>query len=143
LKLEITESILMDKCSAAMALLEELKAREIQFSIDDFGTGYSSLAYLQSLPIDTLKIDRSFINGIEHREKNLEITQTIITLAHSLKLDVIAEGVETQAQLDILRSLGCDYAQGYFFSRPLDEQAVVAFMTETTSSRTSLFLNRA
>ena len=142
LKLEITESILMDKGSAAMALLEQLKAREIQFSIDDFGTGYSSLSYLQSLPIDTLKIDRSFVNGIEHREKNLEITQTIIALAHSLKLDVIAEGVETQAQLDILRSLGCDYAQGYFFSRPLDEQAVVAFMAEATSSRTSLFLNR-
>ena len=131
LKLEITESILMNKRSTATALLEQLKARHIQLSIDDFGTGYSSLSYLQSLTIDTLKIDRSFINGIEKREKNLEITQTIINLAHSLKLDVVAEGVETQEQLDILRSLGCEYAQGYFFSRPLDEQAVVAFMTQS------------
>lgn len=133
LKLEITESILMNKGSAATALLGELKARQIQLSIDDFGTGYSSLSYLQSLPIDTLKIDRSFINGIERREKNLEITQTIINLAHSLKLDVVAEGVETQEQLDILRSLSCEYAQGYFFSRPLDEQAIVAFMTQSNA----------
>jgi EAL domain-containing protein (putative c-di-GMP-specific phosphodiesterase class I) len=137
LKLEITESMLMEKGSAATALLGQLKARQIQLSIDDFGTGYSSLAYLQSLPIDTLKIDRSFISGIEHREKNLEITQTIITLAHSLKLDVVAEGVETEAQLDIVRSLGCEYGQGYLFSRPLDEQAAVAFMTEVTSSQKS------
>lgn len=133
LKLEITESILMHKGSAATALLGQLKARQIQLSIDDFGTGYSSLSYLQSLPIDTLKIDRSFVNGIERREKNLEITQTIINLAHSLKLDVVAEGVETQEQLDILRSLGCEYAQGYFFSRPLDEQAIVAFMTQSNA----------
>ena len=133
LKLEITESILMHKGSAATALLEQLKARQIQLSIDDFGTGYSSLSYLQSLPIDTLKIDRSFVNGIERREKNLEITQTIINLAHSLKLDVVAEGVETQEQLDILRSLDCEYAQGYFFSRPIDEQAIVAFMTQSNS----------
>ena len=130
LKLEITESILMDKGSADMVLLEQLKARKIKLSIDDFGTGYSSLSYLQSLPIDTLKIDRSFINGIEHRRKNLEIVQTIITLAHSLKLEVVAEGVETQEQLDILRALGCEYGQGYFFSRPLDEQSVVAFVTD-------------
>lgn len=131
LKLEITESILMDKGSAATTLLGQLKARQILLSIDDFGTGYSSLSYLQSLPIDTLKIDRSFINGIEQRQKNLEITQTIINLAHSLKLDVVAEGVETQEQLDLLRSLDCEYAQGYLFSRPLDEQAVVAFMTQS------------
>ena len=133
LKLEITESILMDKGSAATALLGQLKARQIKLSIDDFGTGYSSLSYLQSLPIDTLKIDRSFVNGIERREKNLEITQTIINLAHSLKLDVVAEGVETQEQLDILRSLDCEYAQGYFFSRPIDEQAIVAFLTQSNA----------
>lgn len=129
LKLEITESILMEKGSAAIALLGQFKAKHIQLSIDDFGTGYSSLAYLQSFPIDTLKIDRSFINGIEHNEKNLDITRTIITLAHSLELDVIAEGVETQEQVEILRSLGCEYGQGYLFSPPLDEQAAVAFIT--------------
>ena len=130
LNLEITESILMARGSAATELLDQLKARQIQFSIDDFGTGYSSLAYLQSLQIDTLKIDRSFINEIAHQKKNLEITQTIINLAHSLKLDVVAEGVETQAQLEILRSLGCEFGQGYLFSRPLDEQAVVALMKQ-------------
>ena len=128
LKLEITESILMDKESEATALLNQLKQRQIQLSIDDFGTGYSSLAYLQSFPIDTLKIDRSFISGIEHQEKNLDITRTIITLAHSLSLDVIAEGVETQQQLEILRALGCEYGQGYLFSPPLDGSAVVNFM---------------
>lgn len=118
LKLEITESILMDKESEATAVLAQLKQREIQLSIDDFGTGYSSLAYLQSFPIDTLKIDRSFISGIEQQDKNLDITRTIIALAHSLELDAIAEGVETQEQLEILRSLGCEYGQGYLFSPP-------------------------
>jgi diguanylate cyclase (GGDEF)-like protein len=130
LKLEITESILMDKESEAKAVLEQLKQRQIQLSIDDFGTGYSSLAYLQSFPIDTLKIDRSFISGIEQQEKNLDITRTIITLAHSLELDAIAEGVETQEQLDILRALGCEYGQGYFFSPPLAGEAVVNFIAE-------------
>ncbi|HAX75018.1 MAG TPA: GGDEF domain-containing response regulator [Cyanobacteria bacterium UBA11372] len=130
LKLEITESILMDKESEAKAVLDQLKQRQIQLSIDDFGTGYSSLAYLQSFPIDTLKIDRSFISGIEQQEKNLDITRTIITLAHSLELDAIAEGVETPAQLDILRALGCEYAQGYLFSPPLEGSAVVNFMAQ-------------
>lgn len=130
LKLEITESILMDKESEAKAVLEQLKQRQIQLSIDDFGTGYSSLAYLQSFPIDTLKIDRSFISGIEQQEKNLDITRTIITLAHSLELDAIAEGVETQEQLEILRALGCEYGQGYLFSPPLECQAVVNFMAK-------------
>ncbi|MFB2979007.1 EAL domain-containing protein [Microseira sp. BLCC-F43] len=130
LKLEITESILMDKESEATAVLDQLKQRQIQLSIDDFGTGYSSLAYLQSFPIDTLKIDRSFISGIEQQETNLDITRTIITLAHTLELDVIAEGVETQEQLDILRALGCEYGQGYLFSPPLEGAAVVNFMAE-------------
>jgi EAL domain-containing protein (putative c-di-GMP-specific phosphodiesterase class I) len=110
-----------------------LKARQIQLSIDDFGTDYSSLAYLQSLPLNTLKIERSFVSGIEHCQKKLQITQTIITLAHSLNLDVVAEGVETQTQLDILRSLGCEYGQGYLFSRSLNEQAIVAFMTKVST----------
>ena len=130
LKLEITESILMDKESEAKAVLDQLKQRQIQLSIDDFGTGYSSLAYLQSFPIDTLKIDRSFISGIEQQEKNLDITRTIITLAHSLELDAIAEGVETPAQLEILRALGCEYGQGYLFSPPLEGSAVVNFMAK-------------
>lgn len=130
LKLEITESILMDKESEATAVLAQLKQREIQLSIDDFGTGYSSLAYLQSFPIDTLKIDRSFISGIEQQDKNLDITRTIIALAHSLELDAIAEGVETQEQLEILRSLGCEYGQGYLFSPPLEGAAVVNLLTQ-------------
>lgn len=131
LKLEITESILVEHGSSATALLEQLKARQIQLSIDDFGTGYSSLAYLQSFPIDALKIDRSFINGLESKKKNIDITKAIITLAHSLGLDVIAEGVETEEQLEILRSLGCEGGQGYLFSQPLDAEAVAVFMAQT------------
>lgn len=130
LKLEITESILMDKESEATAVLAQLKQRQIQLSIDDFGTGYSSLAYLQSFPIDTLKIDRSFISGIEQQDKNLDITRTIIALAHSLELDAIAEGVETQEQLEILRSLGCEYGQGYLFSPPLEGAAVLNYLAQ-------------
>lgn len=128
LKLEITETVLMSNNTAAIALLEQLKQRQIQLSIDDFGTGYSSLSYLQRLPIDTLKIDRSFISGIDSNRKNFSLAKTIITLAHSLGLDVIAEGIETPQQRDLLRSLDCEYGQGYLFSRPLDGQGVIEFM---------------
>ncbi|MGK7904969.1 MAG: EAL domain-containing protein [Hormoscilla sp.] len=128
LKLEITESILMQNGSAAIALLEQFKQRQIQLSMDDFGTGYSSFSYLQRLPIDTLKLDRSFVDNIEGNGKDFDIAKTIITLAHSLGLDVIAEGIETPQQRDILRSLDCEYGQGYLFSRPLDGQGVIDLM---------------
>jgi diguanylate cyclase (GGDEF)-like protein len=128
LKLEITESVLMENAVAAKAVLEKLQARQIRVCLDDFGTGYSSLSYLHRLPINTLKVDRSFVGNLELDEKNLNIVKAIITLAQSLGLDVIAEGVETPQQVEVLRSLGCEYGQGYYFSRPLDEKAAIDFL---------------
>jgi len=123
LKLEITESTLMENTSAVTRVLEQLKEREIKLCLDDFGTGYSSLSYLRYLPVDTVKIDRSFI-GPEINNTNYDIVKAIVNLAHSLGLDVIAEGIETEAQLEILRSLGCEYGQGYFFAYPLNSKDV-------------------
>ncbi|OCR02177.1 diguanylate cyclase [Oscillatoriales cyanobacterium USR001] len=122
LKLEITESMFMENAGAASQLLEELKAKQIQFCIDDFGKGYSSLSYLHHLPIDTLKIDREFISGMVFDSKDFDIVKTIIILAHSLGLDVVAEGIETREQFNRLRELGCEYGQGFFFSRPLETE---------------------
>lgn len=129
-KLEVTESILMKNGELAIETLAKLRANGIQICIDDFGTGYSSLAYLHILPIDTVKIDRSFVNQMTEDSRNLDIMETIITLAHRLDLDVIAEGVETQAQRDILRSLHCEYGQGYFFSKPLPPKEIVNWIRQ-------------
>ena len=123
LKLEITESVIMQNAACGTAMLEQLKALGVQLSIDDFGTGYSSLARLHQLPIDTLKIDRSFVSRMGNDGESLEIIRTIIKLAHSLEMDVIAEGVETPQDLSQLRSLQCEYGQGYFFSKPVDSYA--------------------
>ncbi|MUG99880.1 EAL domain-containing protein [Scytonema sp. UIC 10036] len=128
LKLEITESMLVDSTRQVSVILEQLQARNIQLSLDDFGTGYSCFSYLHSLPVDNLKIDRSFVNQIIGNQKKSGIVRAIITLARDLELKVIAEGVETRGQLDILRDLGCDYAQGYFFSKPLETKAVDTFL---------------
>jgi len=130
LKLELTETCLMENTDVIQGILEELKSRSIQLLIDDFGTGYSSLSYLQRLPVDTLKIDRSFVTGIEHNSRHLDITRAIITLAHSLGMDVVAEGLENQRQVEILADLGCEYGQGYYFSPPLPESAVIPFLEE-------------
>ncbi|MGA9383267.1 MAG: EAL domain-containing protein [Phormidium sp.] len=124
-KLEVTESVLMKNGEVALETLAKLRANGIQICIDDFGTGYSSLAYLHLLPIDTVKIDRSFVNQMTKDARNLDIVETIITLAHRLDLNVIAEGVETEAQRDILRNLHCEYGQGYFFARPLHPQTII------------------
>lgn len=132
LKLEITETMLMENASSATAVLKQLQQRQIQVCIDDFGKGYSSLSYLHQLPINTLKIDRSFINCIEMGGKNSEIVRAIVTLAHNLGLDVVAEGVETLQQCQELQTLGCEYGQGYFFSRPLDNEAVINLMGSLT-----------
>ncbi len=123
LKLEITESALMNNASSGTVMLEQLKTLGVQLSIDDFGTGYSSLARLHQLPIDTLKIDRSFVNQINDDSDSLAIVRAIVTLAHTLNMDVIAEGVETLQQLSQLRSLQSEYGQGYFFSKPVDSKA--------------------
>lgn len=122
LKLEITESGLLKNATSGTEILQELKTLGVKLSIDDFGTGYSSLARLHQLPIDTLKIDRSFVSRMGNEGESLEIIRAIMMLAHSLEMDVIAEGVETQEQLSRLRSLNCEYGQGYFFSRPVDSK---------------------
>ncbi len=129
LKLEITESTLMENTSAVTNVLEQLKARNIKLCIDDFGIGYSSLSYLRYLPVDTVKIDRSFICH-ENCQKNLDIVKAIVNLAHNLGLDVIAEGIETETQLNILRSLGCEYGQGYLFSQPLNHEAMIGLLRQ-------------
>jgi EAL domain-containing protein (putative c-di-GMP-specific phosphodiesterase class I) len=123
LKLEITESAIMQNAASGTAMLKQLKALGVQLSIDDFGTGYSSLARLHQLPIDTLKIDRSFVSRMANDGESLEIIRAIITLAHTLDMDVIAEGAETSQELAQLRSLQCEYGQGYFFSKPVDSYA--------------------
>lgn len=128
LKLEITESALMENAAAATEVLEELRARNIHLCVDDFGTGYSSLSYLQSLPVSTLKIDRSFVSRLSAEKQNSEIVRAIVMLAHHLKMGVVAEGVETEEQLLQLLSLQCDFGQGYFFSKPIDKQAAEALI---------------
>jgi diguanylate cyclase (GGDEF)-like protein len=120
IRLEITETMLMDRCERTMELLYKLKEQKVQLSIDDFGTGYSSLSYLHRFPIDSLKIDRSFVNLINSNYESCEIVKTIITLAHSLGIIAIAEGVETPHQLQHLKDLGCDKAQGYFFAKAVN-----------------------
>jgi len=123
LKLEITESVVMEDAEAATVMLQNLKDLGVQISIDDFGTGYSSLSYLHHFPINTLKIDRSFVNRMGINDDTSEIVQAIISLAHSLHMDVVAEGIETPQQLSQLRALHCEQGQGYLFSKPLDNEA--------------------
>lgn len=119
LKLEITESAVMGNAEAAIQMLKQLKTLGVRLSIDDFGTGYSSLSYLHRFPIDTLKIDRSFVSTMEDGSENGEIVRTVIALAKALGMNVVAEGIETVHQLHQLRVLNCEYGQGYLFSRPV------------------------
>ncbi len=118
LKLEITESTAMENAEHTINVLQKLKQIGVQLSIDDFGTGYSSLSHLHRLPFDTLKIDRSFVCRVGERGENSEVLQTVISLAKNLKMRVIAEGIETPAQLAVLQNLGCDYGQGYLLAKP-------------------------
>jgi EAL domain-containing protein (putative c-di-GMP-specific phosphodiesterase class I) len=122
--LEITESALMDDPALALAHLGELAALGIKLSIDDYGVGQASLAYLKILPVDELKLDRSFITDIDREPRNAAIVQSTIMLSHALGLSVVAEGVETEAELAWLRAHGCNVAQGYFISRPLGAERV-------------------
>ena len=120
LEIEITETILMEYNDKALAKFNQLSEMEISIAIDDFGTGYSSLAQLgQSLPVNVLKIDKSFIDKIELEFSHSMITKSIIDIGHNLGLNVIAEGVETQAQLEFLKKNHCDFVQGYYFARPM------------------------
>ena len=124
LRLEITERILVDSEKNTRHNLSEIKRRQIKLSIDDFGTGYSCLSYLHRLPIDNLKIDRSFINNLNSDRESFEIIKSIIALAHSLNMEAIAEGVETIEQINNLQKLGCQYAQGFYYARPLTSQNI-------------------
>ena len=119
LELEITESLIMEDVKRSTEVLLAIRAMGVSIAIDDFGTGFSSLSYLSKLPVDTLKIDRSFVNDMSEGPDGLTLVSTIISLAHSLKLKVVAEGVETEEQSRLLRLLKCDEMQGYFFSRPV------------------------
>jgi EAL domain-containing protein (putative c-di-GMP-specific phosphodiesterase class I) len=135
LKLEITEGVIMRDVEATIKTLEQLKELGVQIAIDDFGTGYSSLASLKRLPLDVLKIDRSFINGIGHDPEDTAIVRAIISMAKSLHLSVTGEGIETAEQAALLRRWACELGQGYFFSRPLDTSALTEFLR--TTGRTS------
>lgn len=128
LELEITESMMMGDMEKVLRILSELKEMKIQLAVDDFGTGYSSLGYLRRFPIDRLKIDRSFIDDVPTSQHDATIAKAIISLAHNLSLEVIAEGVETPAQLGFLAANECDEIQGYLLSRPLDEKALTRFV---------------
>ena len=119
LKLEITESLLVRGPEKVIPIMNELVALGFNLSLDDFGTGYSSLAYLKKFPITTLKIDRSFVIGVPDEENDCAIAQAIVTMGKQLRQEIVAEGVETQAQMKFLRSLGCDQLQGYLFSPPI------------------------
>jgi diguanylate cyclase (GGDEF)-like protein/PAS domain S-box-containing protein len=130
LKLEITESTIMENVDSAKVMLHELQALGIRLSIDDFGTGYSSLGHLYRFPIDTLKIDRSFVDGVDSDAEKMEIIQTVVTLAWNLGMDVVAEGVETMKQLAQLKALQCESGQGYLFSKPLAVDSATAFLNQ-------------
>ena len=118
LNLEITETVVTENAERACTTLRELRALGIHLSIDDFGTGYSSLSYLHRFPVNTLKIDRSFISNMADGDENSAIVRTVIALAENLGMDVVAEGIETEAQRAELRAFKCEYGQGYLFARP-------------------------
>lgn len=134
LNLEITESMLMESTDFARASISKLRDLRVRLLIDDFGTGYSSLSYLQDFPFNTLKIDRSFVNRLSTWRDSPGIINAIITLAHNIGLDVIAEGVETEQQLSVIKALGCEYCQGYFFYRPMEAQAVEDLLAQRPAS---------
>src|SRR5260370_344046 len=123
-QLEITETTAMSDPNTTIRICSQLKDLGVQLSIDDFGTGHSSLSRLHSLPVDVLKIDRSFIRGIEQAGESREIARLIVTLAHHMDLKVVAEGIETRSQLTSLEQFGCEFGQGYLFSRPVDHAAL-------------------
>ena len=132
LELEITEGMVMSSAESVIATLNELHDLNIDLAIDDFGTGFSSLTYLKQFPVDRLKIDQAFVRDVLTDKDDASITEAIINLGHNFGLTVIAEGVESAEQLEFLRQQGCDEAQGYYISRPLDTVDVADFVTSFT-----------
>jgi diguanylate cyclase (GGDEF)-like protein/PAS domain S-box-containing protein len=128
LKLEITESTVMKDPSGAVEMLQQIKSLGVRLAIDDFGTGYSSLSYLHRFPLDTLKIDRSFISSMDDDGDGMEIARTILPMAKNLRLDVVAEGVETLEQFELLKKFNCAFGQGYYFSRPLSAEGIATLL---------------
>jgi diguanylate cyclase len=135
LKLEITESAVMMDAERAIEVLGRLRAMGVRIAVDDFGTGYSSLSYLKRLPVDELKIDGSFVRNIASDENDIAIVRSTIGLAHDLGLSVVAEGIEDRESWDVLARLGCDVVQGYYVSRPLAADAMVAWLRRTAMDR--------
>src|SRR5260370_14323618 len=139
LKLEITESVVMENAELAAQFFKRLKALGVQLSIDDFGTGYSSLGYLHRFPLDTLKIDRSFVGRIGEAADNIEIVRTIVSLADNMGMEVVAEGVETLGQLNQLRQLNCQFGQGDLFARPADAASIDAWISHKPHWQETLY----
>jgi len=135
LELEVTESVVMTDTDAGLVTLNELKSMGIRLALDDFGTGYSSLTYLQKLPVDVLKIDRSFVSDISKNPDNAAIVRSTIDLAHGLGLVVVAEGVEDQDILDLLETMGCETAQGFFVGRPMAGDDVIPWLAALAPGR--------
>jgi diguanylate cyclase (GGDEF)-like protein len=135
LELEITETSVMDRSEAGLRALAELRALGARLVLDDFGTGWSSLAYLRDIPLDTIKIDRSFVTELDEADRNVAIVQAVLSLAHGLGVNVVAEGIETLRQARRLRALGCDLGQGYAWSRPLAPRGIEALLSKGPGQR--------
>ena len=135
LELELTESTVMSNAEESVRILKSLSDMGVHIAIDDFGTGYSSLAYLKRLPLNVIKVDRSFVTDLARSQDDASIVQAVISMAHSLRLKVIAEGVETREQLDLLKSLGCDQFQGFYYSTPVDAAGAAQFMALLDDAR--------
>ena len=128
--LEVTESMVMGDPEIAIGMLHQIKALGVSISMDDFGTGYSSLAYLRRFPLTELKIDKSFVDGLGRDPESTAIVAAVMGMAHAMDLSVVAEGVETSAQVDALRALGCDEAQGYYYARPQAADRIDELLTK-------------
>jgi len=135
LSVEVTEQVVLQTSNSAIRALVELRGIGVHIGLDDFGTGFSSLTHLQALPLDFIKVDRSFVKRIAVDARSRAIVAAIIDLAHALGLTVVAEGIETQAQLLLLRGFGCDLGQGYLFARALSSSALASFLDDGVASR--------
>ena len=137
LEIEITESDAMERPDQIVPVLHGLRGRGVRVAIDDFGTGYSSLSYLKRLPVDTVKIDRSFVDGLPHDKEDAPIVRAIVAMAHTLCLKVVAEGVETGAQRAFLAALGCEEAQGFLYAAPMPAEECGRFLAASGAPRSA------